>query len=169
MALGTCAIEACEKPVRSARATLCAMHYHRQYRHGSIERSARVTGVSASHGRHYQMTYLPQHPLAAKNGKTYEHRRVLFDQIGPGAHPCHWCTSPVRWEAPRFAVDELQVDHINGRTDDNRIENLVPSCRRCNVTRATQARSAALRTAGWWSKHDTIAALTDHRRAERIA
>lgn len=46
----------------------------------------------------------------------------------------------------------------------NRLENLVPSCRRCNTARALQAKSDRLRELGWWSNNDTIARLAEGRK-----
>jgi hypothetical protein len=63
----------------------------------------------------------------------------------------------VRWDAAKSEPDRLTVDHLNGISDDNRRENLVPSCGRCNTLRAQQAKASALRAAGWWSNHDTVA------------
>lgn len=148
---------------------MCGMHYHRLYRHGDVDRSARTSPVSVSAGRRYVTVYEPGHPLATKTGKVYEHRARLFDAIGPADHECHWCGTAVSWFASRFDPAELEVDHVNGVGDDNRIINLVPSCRRCNRTRATQARAAALRDAGWWSEHDTIDASIRQQRAPRIS
>lgn len=28
------------------------------------------------------------------------HRALLYDLIGPGLHPCHWCGRVLRWKAP---------------------------------------------------------------------
>lgn len=144
------------------------MHYHRWYRHGDVERTATSSGVSASHGRRYASVYLPNHPLAGRNGKVYAHRVALYAAIGPGAHACHWCSALVRWDATRGETDCLNVDHLNGLGDDNRPENLVPSCTACNTTRGAQARSRALRKAGWWSKNDTIAHLRNSARRPQI-
>lgn len=156
---GICEVEGCGKVCRSTRATLCVMHYHRQYRHGDVNRTAAGTDVTASNGRRYRAVRVKDHPLADSQGRVYEHRFVLYGRIGTGAHPCHWCDTVVRWEADRWAADSLQVDHLNNFGDDNRPENLVPSCRVCNSARGAQARAAALREAGWWSVNDTIALL----------
>lgn len=158
-----CSVENCDRPTRSARAEWCKMHYHRWYRHGSVQKVATGSGITASHGRRYRSLHLPRHPLAGESGKVYEHRAVLYDKIGPGSHACHWCLATVVWSLVR-ARDELQVDHLNNVGDDNRPSNLVPSCRRCNAGRAVQARSDALRAAGWWSSHDTIASLRPGRK-----
>jgi hypothetical protein len=143
------------------------MHYHRQYRHGDVNAVAHKSGVTASMGRRYRTRYAPTHPLASKHGIVYEHRQVLYDAIGGGVHHCFWCGTDVEW-APKGDPKELQPDHLNGDGADNRIENLVPSCRRCNTTRGIQARHDALREAGFWSVNDTIAELKSGGRAERI-
>lgn len=165
-----CDIDGCDKPARSAKAAWCKMHYHRWYRHGSTDKVAHRAGISVSSGRHYKTKYVVGHPVAAADGKAYVHRVVLYDAIGAGPHPCYWCATPVDW-LPRGEPNCLQVDHLNGHTDDNRVENLAPSCGRCNAMRALQARSDALRDAGWWSQHDTIEGLRDpsRRRNPRVA
>lgn len=163
----TCTVEGCNKPPRSRLAALCPMHYHRQYRHGSVSMVATESGVSVSHGRRYKTVYRPRHPLASKYGNVYVHRMVLFDAIGYGPHPCHWCQRSINWTA-KGDPNELQPDHLNGYGDDNRLENLVPPCRTCNSGRASQHKSAALRDAGFWSVNDTIAHLTNRSRVDPI-
>jgi len=164
----TCTVPECDKPTRSPGSEWCAMHYHRWYRHGDVNRSARTSGVSVSQGRRYRLLELPGHPLAKASHKVWEHQVVLYGSIGPGSHPCHWCGSTVRWEAAKGEADRLVVDHLNAIGDDNRIDNLVPSCATCNSARGTQARSDALIAAGWWSSHDTIAGLKHGARRPRI-
>jgi hypothetical protein len=159
----TCIIDACQKPARSSKADWCKMHYHRWYRHGSTDMVTSASDVSVSLGRRYRVLYLPSHPLAKRGGKVYEHRAVLYDAIGPGPHPCHWCSTAVDW-APKGDPRELQPDHLNNDGADNRPENLVPSCRTCNSTRGVQRRSDALRDAGWWSNNDTVANLAEGRK-----
>lgn len=162
----TCTLDGCEKPSRNPKSpALCPMHYHRQYRHGSVERVATTSDISVSLGRRYRHMSVPVgHPLRDKSGRAYAHRVVLFDEIGPGPHPCHWCGDLVDW-VPKGQPDCLQVDHLDGDGANNQPSNLVPSCGGCNSTRALQARSAALRASGWWSEHDTVAQLADGRRA----
>lgn len=159
----TCILEGCEKPSRQKSPALCPMHYHRQYRHGNPHRVAHDSGITVSLGRRYRRIYVPAgHPMRDKSGRAYEHRVVLYEQLGTGPHECFWCGVAVDW-LPKGDPQCLQVDHLNDDGADNRPANLVPSCGRCNATRALQARSAALRDAGWWSEHDTVGRLKGGR------
>lgn len=163
----TCTVDGCSKPTRAPGSDLCPMHYHRRYRHGSVDKVSHRSGITASLGRRYIVRSAAHHPLADKYGRVYVHRQVLYDAIGPGPHSCHWCGTQIDWK-PKGAPGELQPDHLNNDGADNRLENLVPSCRRCNSTRGSQRKADALRAAGWWSQHDTIATLRTQGRADRI-
>lgn len=77
------------------------------------------------------------HPLAHR-GTVLEHRQALYDVIGPGTHPCHWCKTPVDWDKGN-RIGGLHVDHLNNDHQDNRLENLVPSCLSCNWQRQNPA------------------------------
>ena len=158
----------CGKPARSKRADYCGMHYHRLYRHGRLDAQANVEGVSVSNGRRYRRRRAHGHPLADASGNVYVHRAVLYDSIGPGPHACHWCAAEVDW-LPRGDPAAIHVDHLNDMGDDNRPENLAPSCATCNSTRGMQARHDALVEAGWWSVNDTVAALRNGGRRPRVA
>jgi len=162
-----CTVDGCEKPTRSNKADWCKMHYHRWYRHGSVDKVATATDVSVYLGRRYRAISRAGHPLATKHGRVYEHRAVLFDEIGYGPHACHWCGDEVDW-LPKGDPRELQPDHLNNDGGDNRLDNLVASCRTCNTARAMQRRSQALKEAGWWSNHDTIARLRSGGRAALV-
>jgi hypothetical protein len=80
------------------------------------------------------------HPLCPPSGRVPEHRILLWDKIGPGSHPCHWCSISVEWSTRRTAEGCLTVDHVDGDPRNNAPENLVPSCHSCNVTRARDRR-----------------------------
>ncbi len=73
------------------------------------------------------------HPVATSDGHAYVHRVVLYDEIGPGAHPCHHCARPVSWFVP--FPDGLVVDHLDFDRTNNALANLVPSCHPCNAGR----------------------------------
>jgi len=159
-----CIVDGCEKPARSASGTsMCPMHYHRNYRHGSIERVATRLSIAGDTGR-YATTDAKGHPVAPPSGKAYVHRVVLYDALGEGPHPCHWCGTLVDW---RSTEQQLEVDHLDFDRRNNDVANLVPSCRNCNVGRAMQRRASALREEGWWSGNDTVARLSDPSRRRR--
>lgn len=164
----TCSVDGCVKPTRAgAGATLCPMHYHRWYRHGSFDKVATSRNAPrVAKPRRYKQSYRPDHPLAMKNGHVWEHRMVLFDVIGWGPHPCHWCSAPLKWGGK--GTGSIYVDHLDGDGANNDPSNLVPSCNGCNAGRGMQERSDALREAGWWSNHDTIERLTTPSRRSRI-
>jgi len=161
--MGDCILDGCDKPGRSSGPSLCPMHYHRQYRHGSVDKHAPTSGVTVSFGRRYKTTYQPSHPLADKGGRVYVHRMVLYDTLGLGPHPCHWCDKELDW-LPKGDERAIQVDHLNHLGDDNRPENLVPACGPCNTARGAQRKHQALLDAGWWSVHDTVANTKQGRR-----
>lgn len=70
------------------------------------------------------------------------HRMILYDAIGPGPHSCHWCNSMVEWRpGGRCGPGVLVVDHIDFNPRNNSIENLVPSCAKCNATRGRTLRA----------------------------
>lgn len=150
----TCVVDGCDKPPRTAKADWCRMHYHRWYRHGTTEASAR--NVRTGPGRRYVMAEAKGHPLANKWGWIYAHRKVLYGLLGEGDHPCHWCGVMLAWRGDRI-MPPLQVDHLNAIGDDNRPENLVAACPSCNTTRAHQARHQELLRLGYWSRNDTVA------------
>lgn len=71
------------------------------------------------------------HPISSAGGWLYEHRKVLYDAIGPGPHSCHWCGLALEWGG----MEGIIADHVNRNKRDNRVNNLVPSCHICNITR----------------------------------
>ena len=85
------------------------------------------------------------HPLGLHTGgQIPEHRKILYDVIGPGPHPCHWDSKfqcgklELEWIESR--ANRIWVDHLNEIRDDNRVENLVVSCLRCNWGRARRMK-----------------------------
>jgi hypothetical protein len=130
----TCSIRGCPNPPRSARAEWCSKHYFRWYRHGDPEVCLTGHGFVDFHG--YRVVGAPGHPLARERGDVLEHRKVLFDVIGPGEHPCHWCSTLVSWdESYPASIRALVVDHLDGIRTNNEPANLVPSCAPCNAAR----------------------------------
>jgi hypothetical protein len=138
-----CEIEGCGRPKRSSTAAWCSRHYFRWYRHGDP-----LAIKYTSEPRLATNGYLEQvrrgHPLA-RHGRqqvVLVHRAVLFERIGPGPHPCHWCASIVRWDAPRMAADQLVADHLDFDRLNNNPGNLVPSCNSCNAGRKPVVEAA---------------------------
>lgn len=75
------------------------------------------------------------HPLSCHNGEVKEHRKVLYDKIGPGQHSCYLCGREMEWG--QIVVDHLDEDKLN-----NDPANLEPACRHCNWNRQNPLRSA---------------------------
>lgn len=162
----TCTVPGCEKTPRSMRADLCPMHYHRKYRHGSVDQVFRREVESPIQGK-YRRVSRRGHPLADKTGRLWEHRAVLYDTVGPGPLACFYCDRQLRWDLDKLDPAAVQVDHLNAVRDDNRPENLVPACRACNVGRGGFERSERLLKQGAWAGHDTIARLSAGGRKSR--
>lgn len=85
-----------------------------------------ANGSYEQDGGYIMLTGIYDHPLSSKNGALAEHRKVLFEKIGPGQHGCHWCGKVVEWPI------DLYADHVDSDITHNEQDNLVPSCLRCN-------------------------------------
>lgn len=133
-----CRVDGCDRP-RHGKNTLCSGHHDRQTRLGDpqADKPLRKMGTpgSGTVQNGYTADWLPDHPLAGRSGRVRRHRAVLFDAIGPGAHPCHWCSRSVDWSIPWTEVEGLVVDHLDGDTQNNDRANLVASCNPCNAGR----------------------------------
>lgn len=124
-----CCIDGCAGFSRNKGDGPCEAHYYRMRRTGSYEVIVpdRPPCVRSDG---YVMEHLPDHPIWEEtNGRIYQHRRVFYDAYGRGPHDCHWCGSSVDWP-------NLHVDHLNFDKSDNSLENLMPSCAKCNIGRA---------------------------------
>lgn len=129
-----CALDGCPRPKYCKG--LCVMHYDRLRRRGDVgtvesERRARGTGHVTDYG--YLWTSIPGHPLATAQNKVAVHRVVLYERIGPGRHPCHWCGKSLPWMGGADVA--INVDHLDHNRLNNDPDNLVPSCLDCNTKR----------------------------------
>lgn len=132
----TCQTDGCSETVNCR--WLCYEHYK-----ASLKRVRKEPRVKASHMTQdgYRLIDARDHPLVNVQGYAYEHRLVLFDKIGPGWHPCHWCAEPVTWDVRNVGeAGCLTVDHLDAQRLNNVPENLVPSCIQCNSARKTKRR-----------------------------
>lgn len=118
-----CSIEGCNRTVKGHG--LCPLHLRRR-KHGiPLDFCPRKLDR-----KRYRLKQVGVHPLADKLGRAYVHRLVLFQSLGWMIVPCLWCGSPVS-----FLWKNIFADHLNHDRHDNSIQNLVPSCNRCNAGR----------------------------------
>lgn len=95
-------------------------------------RHGKLAAGRFSDGRYVYLTMMGGHPLAQTTGILAEHRKVLYDKIGPGPHYCHWnCGKLLEWGG----IKGIIADHLDDNGLNNDPENLVPSCHRCNWNR----------------------------------
>lgn len=91
-----------------------------------------AAGFAIHHG-YRLLTGQQGHPLANVDGALAEHRKVLYDTIGPGPHLCHWgCGRLLLWGG---GIEGIYADHLDRDKLHNEPENLVPSCWWCNWNR----------------------------------
>lgn len=148
---GPCMAEGCDLLPPTPRGRYCMLHGRRLRQHGELDLDIRSALPAKNRAPLYVTAYMPDHPTAGQNGRAYVHRAVLYDAIGPGEHRCHWCARLVDWDLHRPHPFALVVDHLNDDPTDNRIENLVPACNRCNITRGVQRRHWALAAMGFFA------------------
>ena len=118
-------------PHHTSRAGLyCSQGCYQASRAGKIQKEAVKHRLKRAAG----------HPIAPPSGVVAVSRVVLYDKIGPGPHPCHWCGRQVEWRPGRGLRDDaLIVDHLNHDATNDAPDNLVPSCNSCNSGRAKGA------------------------------
>lgn len=138
---GQCSVDGCQSPITRIGAGLCEKHYMRLRRNGHLltvlEETPPPATIEHSHG--YLLEYAPSHPLKKAGGnRVYQHRKVFYDTHGDGPFDCHWCGIQVTWQ-------DMHVDHLNAVRDDNRIDNLVASCAKCNQARGHESGKATHR------------------------
>ena len=96
----------------------------------------------------YIKVWVPGHPLVRPDDPEPvlpEHRVVLYDKIGPGPHPCHWCGKILEWKIKTsvrkgILSGSIVADHVDGNDRNNSPDNIVPSCHSCNTKRGYNYR-----------------------------
>lgn len=91
-------------------------------------------------GRYKYTSRKAPHPLAGN--RVLQHRVRLFDAIGPGPHPCHWCRRVVSWDIKYPLPGALVVDHHDCDKSNNAVSNLLVSCQPCNAARIAKQMHA---------------------------
>lgn len=125
---GKCIVPKCKQAANRVGHGLCEVHYYRLRRTGDTELTPRTELTLASE---YKLVKAPDHPNTSRsNGWAYEHRIVAYEKYGEGPHPCHWCGNVLDWKS-------LVVDHLNDKKHDNRKDNLVVACTKCNRLRGS--------------------------------
>jgi hypothetical protein len=81
--------------------------------------------------RGYWLERCPAHPLARRDAWVLAGRRVLWDLLGDGWHPCHGCGEPVSWGETEW-VERLHVVRLDGRNGNDDVSNLVAACGPCS-------------------------------------
>jgi hypothetical protein len=131
-----CTVEGCDRKHQGHG--LCTMHYQRLRDQGDVgpaelSRAENGTGYISAQGYHVGTYH--GHPLARVRDLTLAHRVVLYEKIGPGEHPSHWCGVTVSWDITGSEPGALHTDHLDWDRLNNEPTNLVPSCAPCNSTR----------------------------------
>lgn len=134
----TCTVEGCQNQTRPGSRTICEMHHGRMRRLGSLDLPAKSDTYPHSHG--YVVRITKGHPLSTPGqiNRIYDHRVAFYAKAGDGPFDCHHCGIQVGW-------DNMHVDHLNDVRDDNRPDNLVASCAKCNQKRGQHKMRAASR------------------------
>lgn len=124
-----CQVDGCSKP-RATTSRSCAMHHARKMRTGTFDKrepAMRNLGVDG----YWTLRGMMGHPRADRKGTVREHVWVLYEKIGPGPHPCHWCGTLKNWGG-KTGIHADHLDEVKGNNDP---DNLVPSCGPCNRLR----------------------------------
>jgi len=112
------------------------MHYFRMMRNGKYnlktkeekKKIKRLNKYRVVTPNGYHKVYEPDCPISEKSGYIFEHRYIVYQKMGSLLGVCRKCNKDIDWST-------VHIDHINNDKTDNRIENLRPLCRACNVMR----------------------------------
>lgn len=123
---GPCSTQGCSGKATHRGRTVCETCSGRIRRTGSADQ--RKPAYRYTTGAGYIKLLRPDHPLSDASGAVFEHRLMVFEQLGPGAHPCFWCGVHIGWP-------DAVIDHLNEDKQDNSAANLAYSCNDCNRAR----------------------------------
>lgn len=122
---GLCSASGCCLPANRIGAKLCEKHYIRMRRTGCLD-IKKVTHRCLAGG--YVRVKRSTHPLVNKGGWMYEHREVAYDTNNGVCPTCFWCNVDLKW-------GYTHIDHLDDNKINNKPENLVVSCPKCNRIR----------------------------------
>lgn len=138
-----CAADGCDRV--SVAKGWCHKHWVRVQKWGDPDvvrkGGKKRSGATALNASGYEIVYEPEHPLAMVSGQVLVHRKVLWEKLGPGSHPCDICGVSLEWTHDDQRV-RLAVDHIDNDILNNDPANLRATCQPCNVRRPSQRRTA---------------------------
>jgi len=130
-----CIVEGCNHNTKNGANDLCSTHYSRKRRTGTTDKLPRGPHEPYITKAGYVRIASKDHPLG--NGSYVSvHRMVFYDSVDGACPPCHWCGMDLDWKS-------MHVDHLDGVKDNNCVDNLVPSCRRCNTKRGREGQRFA--------------------------
>lgn len=122
-----CKVSECDSKATYRMQCVCQKHYFRFMRNGTYD-LVRSRELRRSNPAGYQLLFLPDHPMAMKDGYVYEHRKVIWDKYGVALPDCEICGKETFWET-------CHIDHIDCDVKNNDASNLRPVCRGCNTFR----------------------------------